>query len=89
MLKPLLEKRAKLVADMRGTINVAENEDRDFTAEETAAYDALQAEKESLDVHIGRLEGADAAEAALSVVVPTVSRRGGIECAVARSGPGI
>lgn len=79
MLKQLREKRAKLVADMRGMINVAENEDRDFTAEETEAYDALQAEKESLDTRIARLEGADAAEAALNVVVPAASRRAGLE----------
>lgn len=79
MLKQLREKRAKLVADMRGMINVAETEDRDFTSEETGAYDALQAEKEGLDIRIGRLEGADAAEATLNVVVPAASRRGGIE----------
>ena len=79
MLKQLREKRAKLVADMRGMITAAENDNRDLTAEETAAFDALQAEKDGLDVRIGRLEGVEASEAALNVVIPAASRRGGIE----------
>lgn len=79
MLKQLREKRAKLVADMRGMITMAENDDRDFTAEEQEAYDRLQAEKDGLDSRIARLENADAAEAALNVVVPAASRRSGIE----------
>ncbi|UIK04900.1 phage major capsid protein [Neorhizobium galegae] len=79
MLKQLREKRAKLVADMRGMITAAETADRDFSAEEQAAYDALQAEKDGLDTRIGRLEGQEAAETALNVVIPAASRRGGIE----------
>ena len=79
MLKQLREKRAKLVAEMRGMITLAENEDRDLTAEEQAAFDALQSDKDGLDTRIGRLEGQDAAEAALNVVIPAASRRGGIE----------
>jgi len=79
MLKQLREKRAKLVAEMRGMITAAETEDRDFSAEEQAAYDALQAEKEGLDTRIGRLEGQETAEAALNVVIPAASRRAGIE----------
>lgn len=79
MLKQLREQRAKLVADMRGMIVAAEGEDRDLTTEEQASFDAMQAEKDALDKRISRLEGQDAAEAALNAVVPAASRRAGIE----------
>lgn len=79
MLKKLREQRAKLVAEMRGIIETAEAADRDLTAEEQAAFDAAKASKDDLDKRIERLEGVEASEAALDVVVPAASRRGGIE----------
>lgn len=78
MLKQLREKRAKLVADMRGMITAAEGEDRDFSAEETAAFDAIQAEKDGLDVRIGRLETLDASTVALDAIVPAAARGQGV-----------
>ncbi|MBN9079663.1 MAG: phage capsid protein [Rhizobiales bacterium 65-79] len=79
MLKQLREKRAKLVAEMRGIIKAAENEDRDLTAEEQTAFDTAQASKADLDKRIDRLEGLEASEAALEEVVPAASRRASIQ----------
>lgn len=79
MLKKLREKRAALVAEMRAVITVAEDADRDLTAEEQADFDSKKAEKDALDKRIANLEGMEADEAALTVVVPAASRRGGIE----------
>jgi HK97 family phage major capsid protein len=77
MLKALREKRTKLVADMRGMIEKAEGEDREFTAEEATAFDAMKADKEGLDSRIGRLEAQDVSEAALAAVVPAIARGNG------------
>jgi HK97 family phage major capsid protein len=79
MLKQLREKRAKLVAEMRGIIEAAEGEDRDLTAEEKEAFDTAKASKEDLDKRIERLEGVEASEADLDRVVPAASRRAGIQ----------
>ncbi|TCM56161.1 HK97 family phage major capsid protein [Rhizobium sp. PP-F2F-G48] len=79
MLKQLREKRAKLVADMRGMVTAAETEDRDFSAEEMTSYDALEAEKAGLDQRIARLENLDATTAALDAVVPAAARGQGIQ----------
>lgn len=78
MLKQLREKRAQLVAEMRGIIDTAETEDRDLTAEEQATFDEKQASKDELDRRIHRIETQDAAEASLNEVVPAASRGGGI-----------
>ncbi|MGN6585799.1 MAG: phage major capsid protein [Rhizobiaceae bacterium] len=79
MLKKLREKRASLVAEMRGIVETAENEDRDLSAEEQTAFDEKKAEKDALDKRIERLEGVDAASAALEEIVPAASRRSGIQ----------
>jgi len=78
MLKVLREKRNKLVADMRAMIELAEGEDRDFTAEETTAFEGLKASKAALDERLARLEDLDAASTALDRVVPAAARQGGI-----------
>lgn len=79
MLKQLREKRAKLVAEMRGIIETAEGEDRDLTAEEQSAFDTAKASKDDLDKRIERLEGIEASEEALDAVVPAASRRANIQ----------
>lgn len=79
MLKQLREKRAKLVAEMRGIIETAEGEDRDLTAEEQKTFDAAKATKEDLDKRIDRLAGVEESEATLNAVVPAASRRAGIQ----------
>ncbi|MBB6011884.1 HK97 family phage major capsid protein [Aquamicrobium lusatiense] len=79
MLKQLREKRAKLVAEMRGIIETAEGEDRDLTAEEQETFDAAKASKDDLDKRIERLENVEASEAALDAIVPAASRRAGIQ----------
>jgi len=79
MLKQLREKRAKLVAEMRGIIETAEGEDRDLTAEEQTAFDTAKASKDDLDKRIERLEGVEASEQALDAVIPAASRRAGIQ----------
>lgn len=79
MLKQLREKRAKLVAEMRGIIETAEGEDRDLTAEEQTAFDTAKASKDDLDKRIERLEGVEASEQVLDAVIPAASRRAGIQ----------
>jgi HK97 family phage major capsid protein len=79
MLKQLREKRAKLVAEMRGIIETAEGEDRDLTAEEQEAFDTAQASKTDLDKRIERLEGLEASETELDRVVPAASRQASIQ----------
>lgn len=73
-LKALREKRAGIVAELRGIITTAEQEDRDLTAEEQSTYDAKKAEMDALDVRINRATGLEAAEAAGNVVVPAAAR---------------
>ncbi|WP_206430481.1 phage major capsid protein [Sphingomonas sp. ABOLG] len=77
-LAALRAQRNTLVATMRGMINAAETENRDFTAEETAAYDEHQAVLASLTTRIDRLVGIETAEAAGAAVTQAVSRRQGI-----------
>lgn len=79
MLKELREKRAKLVAELRGIVDVAEAADRDLTAEEQVTFDEKKVEKDALDKRIERLEGVEASEAVLDSVVPAQSRRAAIE----------
>lgn len=70
--------RTDLVAQLRGMIDAAEGENRDFTAEETEAYDGLNAQLTSLDARIARLTGLATVEAAGDAVTPAVSRRQGV-----------
>lgn len=79
MLKTLREKRAKLVAEMRGIVETAETADRELSAEEQTKFDDLKAEKEGLDTRIERLSGLEETETALNAVIPAHSRRAGIE----------
>ncbi len=76
-LAALRASRLTLVAQLRGMIDAAEGENRDFTAEETATYDAANANLAALDVRIGRLTGLQTAEAAGDTVIGAVARRGG------------
>lgn len=72
-LKEMREARAKKIADMRAildTANKAEGGARDLTAEETASYDALKADVDSLTASITREEGQAALEAALDAPRP-------------------
>ncbi|WP_425105480.1 phage major capsid protein [Ancylobacter sp.] len=79
MLKALREKRAKLVADMRAILTGAENDNgRDLTAEETAAFDALEAELEKIKPQIERAERLEQEEASLSSIRPAAARQNGI-----------
>ena len=73
-LQALRDRRAALVAELQGMIEAAEGENRDFTAEETAAYDGKKVELDALDVRIGRNAGMEAVVAAGAVVVPAVAR---------------
>src|SRR5690554_4438286 len=76
MLKALREKRAKLIAEMRGILDAAQkDDDRDLTEEESKEYDAKKAEVASLDSRIARLEEQEALEASLSEPEPTVAQR--------------
>lgn len=77
-LKDLRAKRAKLVAQMSDMVAKAEAEDRDLTAEEQTAFDALKAENDALTPRIERAEGIENQQAALSEVVPAASRRAGV-----------
>lgn len=80
MLKTLREQRAKLVADMRAMLDVAAKDgNRDFTAEEISAYDALEAQLDPLKGKIERLESLEALESSLDVIIPAVARRNGVE----------
>lgn len=74
----LRTERAALVAEMRAMIDAAEGENRDFTAEETTAYDALKVKLDALDARLSRLTGFEAVEAAGGTVVPAAARGGGI-----------
>ena len=73
-LATLRAQRTTLVATMRGLIEAAEKENRDFTAEETATYDGHKAQLDALDARIARITGIEAAEAAGNVVVPAAAR---------------
>ncbi len=73
-LQALRDKRIKLVADMRGMINAAETEERDFSAEELSAYDEKKAELDQLDARIARAVQMASAEAASDAVTPAAAR---------------
>jgi HK97 family phage major capsid protein len=56
MLKALLEKRAKIVADMQALIDLAEEADRDLSEDESAEYAAMKSQVDSLNARISRAE---------------------------------
>lgn len=79
MLKALLEKRAKLVADMKAIITAAEDgEGRELTAEEQASFDALKAEKEKLDKRIVNADYMEGAATELTERRGAIASRAGI-----------
>lgn len=77
-LATLRASRLTLVATMRGMIDAAEGENRDFTAGEATAYDAHKASLDALDSRIARLSGVEAAEAAGNVTTRAVARGNGV-----------
>jgi HK97 family phage major capsid protein len=78
-LKELRAKRAKLVAQMGDIIGKAEKEDRDLTAEEQTAFDALKSENDALTPRIERAEGVEGMQANLAEVIPSPARATGIQ----------
>jgi HK97 family phage major capsid protein len=54
LVKDLIDKRAKVVADARALLDNAEKEGRDLTAEEQAKWDAFMREEEALRQQIER-----------------------------------
>jgi HK97 family phage major capsid protein len=79
MLKALLEKRAKLVADMKAIITAAEDgEGRELTAEEQTSFDAIKADKEKLDKRIANADYMEGASAELTERRGAIASRAGI-----------
>ncbi len=77
-LTALTGQRTGLVAQMRDMLAAAAADgDRDLTAEEATAYDALEAQVKTIDTRLARLTGFGAAEAAGAAVIPAASRRSG------------
>lgn len=76
MLKALLEKRAKLVADMQAIIEAAETENRDLTPEEADSYDAKKAEKDKLDARIERANEVETAATDMDAIARPAASRG-------------
>jgi HK97 family phage major capsid protein len=79
VLPALRAKRLDLHTKMQAIIDTSEKEDRDLTPEEASSFDALKAEKDNLDVRIGRLADLETSTAVLNAIVPAASRRAGIE----------
>lgn len=73
-LQALRDRRATLVAELRGVIDAAEAEDRDLTAEEQSAYDAQKVSLDALDQRIARMSAVVGAEATGAAVVPAAAR---------------
>lgn len=74
-LQKLREKRAELVAKMRGFVDTATKENRDFTAEETKSYDDTKAEVAKVDADISRLEDLEARETSLQASAGAAASR--------------
>ena len=55
-INELRNERARLIAEARGLVDLAENENRDFDAQETEKYDALMNEATSLRERLDRVE---------------------------------
>lgn len=75
-LAALRDRRTALVAELRGMIDAAEAEDRDFTAEEQEAYDGKKADLDAIDKRLERGAGLEVAEAAAETVIGAAARRG-------------
>lgn len=86
-LKALREKRAKLVADMRGILDAAsQDDDRELTEEEAANYDDLKGQVAKLDSQIEREQEVSGMEAALETPDPAVAQRSGPGGNIPRAG---
>lgn len=71
----LIERRTKLISDMRSLLDAAAaNEDGKLSTEEQAKYDGMKAEVKGLDTSIETLEEQDALEAKISKVQPAAAR---------------
>jgi HK97 family phage major capsid protein len=77
-LNALREKRATLVAELGGMLRIAEDENRDLSAEEQTAYDAKKAELDALVKRIDRMAALQGSTADLGAVTPAAARRQGI-----------
>lgn len=78
-LATLRAQRSGFVDEMRAMLATAEADgDRDLTAEEATAYDAIQAQVTALDTRIARLTGFAAADAAGAATIPAASRGGSV-----------
>jgi len=53
-IKSLQERRAKLLADMRGLVDSIEKEDRDFSVDEGTKYSGMEKDFDALDARIER-----------------------------------
>jgi HK97 family phage major capsid protein len=73
VLQELREKLAKLHAESKAIEAQVDQEGRDFTAEERAKLDAIEAEFNATQDSIRRREAAEAREAALAIPQPTVA----------------
>lgn len=62
----LREKRAGIWQQMQDLVNLAEREDRDFTGEERATYDRLEADLDAIGNRVERIERNAALDAKLS-----------------------
>ena len=78
MLKALLEKRAKLVADMTAIITAAETDNRELTAEEQTQFDNWKAEKASLDGRIDNAGMIEEANTEMKQTRPAAARGAGL-----------
>ncbi|WP_248306936.1 phage major capsid protein [Devosia sp. 1635] len=78
-LAALRASRLDVVKQMTAMLDASESENRDLTAEEVAAYDALKAQKTALDNRIARAEDMAASNAALDAVAPAASRNAQIQ----------
>lgn len=87
VLTALRASRLDVHNKMKGLIDAAEKENRDLTAEEAEQFDALKAEKASIDKRIERAEGLAASEAVLNAVVPAASRQAGPGATPRAGGP--
>lgn len=64
-INDILNKRGQVVAQMQAVLNVAESENRDLSGEESAKYDAMDADQAALKIRAERMQNAAKIEAEL------------------------
>jgi HK97 family phage major capsid protein len=74
-LAALRASRLDLHNQMKAIVEAAEKDERDLTAEETEKFNALKAERATLDARISRAEDLAATDEVLNAVVPARSRQ--------------